>query len=616
MKRKILFTAIMSILLYGSEIFAGQISVQAAIGQQEAYVGEPIDFQIQVSGSSHPSQPDLSELKKNFIVKPNGGGPNNSTSVTIINGKMTKTVKNEYIFAYTLTAKKAGAFIIPSIRVNVEGRQYRTSPISVLIRKPTTSDDYKLRLKLSKEKCYVGEPVKLTVVWYLNKDVRGFDITLPILDEPDLFIADPPVNLSGAGVINLPVDGKQVPGIQSQERLDGKIYTTISFSKILIPKKAGLIDIAPANIVCESLVGYRSRTKRSSDPFDMFADFSPFGSRRRAVYKRVVVQSNGLQLNVLPLPEKGRPGNFAGHIGKYHITTTATPRDVSVGDPITLKIIISGPEYLDHVAPPDLAHQEDLIHDFKVPEDIGDGEVTQYGIVFTQTLRALRPDVKEIPPIKLPYFDPDAGKYKVAESAAIPIKVKYSKVFTAADIEGLSTPTENGKKVESLSRGIAQNYTGNDLLINQSVKSYVKLWLPIIIVPPLSYLSILLFTLVLKHRRNNEDIIKAKGAMGKLQKAVNAVSIDSGSSFELLNILQEYLRTKLKLGQGVLTFNDVKDLLVKRGVNDDLLSKLKDVFTRCEAGHFGGGMSAEEIKNLKKDIISVAHSLDKKIRKG
>ena len=188
----------MSVLVCGASAFAQQISVQAVLESQEAYVGAPVGFQIQVTGSSRPAHPNLNALKNNFTVTQTGAGPQRSQSLTIINGKTTRVVKNDYVFSYTVTPKHEGAFIIPAIAVNIDGRQYLTQKTSITAKKPAETDDFKLVLKLSKSRCYAGEPIVLNIIWYLNKDVRGFDITLPILENTDLFFAD--MNIDGVKI--------------------------------------------------------------------------------------------------------------------------------------------------------------------------------------------------------------------------------------------------------------------------------------------------------------------------------------------------------------------------------------------------------------------------------
>ena len=612
---KILYTTVVSTLLCAVSAFAQQVSVQAVLEAQEAYVGEPIGFQIQVKGSSSPLRPDISALNSDFVVKPNGGGPQRSRSVRIINGKRSTVVKNDYIFAYTLTPKQVGAFIVPSITINVDGSQYRTQPLSVSVKKATETDDFKLRLSLSKKQCYVGEPIILNIVWYLSKDVRGFDITLPILDNDDLFFANARVDTSKGGYINVPLGGENVVAKQAHGVLDGKQYTTVSLSKVIIAKKPGNIVIEPAHIMCEALAGYKARGSSSRDQF--FADFAPFGSRRREVYKRIVVPSNQLQFEVLPLPTEGRPANFAGHIGEYKVATDAAPVNVSVGDPITLHIRLSGPVYLDHIAAPDLAKQAGMVSDFKIPAEMGEGDVTTAGKLFTQTIRALNSDVTAIPAIELPYFDTKRGKYRIAKSTPIPLNVKFSKVVTAADAEGATLVVANGSAVESWSRGIAHNYGGDSLLdqahYGVSFRAYPKMLIILILFPPLLYLMTLIVLLVFRYRENNSPAIRASKALPRLVRSVGAVS-DGDISLQLLSSLQEYLGRRLNLDHGVLTFADVREELSARGVDAELLKELKGLFNECEAGHFGGGVAEDDYLVLGSKIIDLARKLEKELR--
>ena len=81
--------------------------------------------------------------------------------------------------------------------------------------------------------------------------------------------------------------------------------------------------------------------------------------------RKLVVPSNELNLEVLPLPEP-RPPSFTGLVGAYSIETAAAPTEVNVGDPITLTIRIRGPEPLENIPAPALHTQQSLVEDFKV----------------------------------------------------------------------------------------------------------------------------------------------------------------------------------------------------------------------------------------------------------
>mgnify|MGYP001039917717 CR=1 FL=1 len=49
---------------------------------------------------------------------------------------------------------------------------------------------------------------------------------------------------------------------------------------------------------------------------------------------------------------------FAGWVGRFQVEASASPTEVSIGDPVTLAVSVSGPEYLDNVELPALARSD------------------------------------------------------------------------------------------------------------------------------------------------------------------------------------------------------------------------------------------------------------------
>ena len=604
---------------------AEPLRADAAVEKDTVFMGEPFIFQIQISGSENPEKPDLSDIS-DFTVDYRGGQQNSSSSITIINGKMTRDVRKGYVFSYRLAPKRTGRLVIPSITVHAGQGSARTSAVAIQVEEPAENDDFKLRLKLSKNQCYVGEPVALTVTWYLSEDVRGFDMTLPILnDTKDFYFADPEVDTgSGGKFYRLPLSGGEVIAEKGQGRLDGKDYATITFKKILIPKKSGHVSIQPATVVCEVLTGY----KRRRSPFgkDFFSDFfnDDFFGGRQGVYRKVAVPSNELALTVSDVPEEGKPANFAGHVGEYAIEAEAAPTDVSVGDPITLKIALSGPEYLEHVGLPPLSQQAGLKKNFKIPGERAVGETLGKTKVFTQTIRPLRPGINEIPPVELPYFDTRTGAYRVAKSAPIPISVKAAKVVTAKDAEGAALPpVVSANDVETWTKGIAFNYEDPSVIENQPLglaqwlKSQAVLGMTAI--PPVIYF-LLLFAHFWKVRLHGDPAaLRARRAYGLLQNSLNDARRHAASNGEcyqkILDALRQYLGDKLDMPGGALTFNDVKQALEARRLNEDSIDCLKEIFDRCEAGRYAGGLSDKANPSaLIEQSETLAKLLEKKLR--
>ena len=365
----IFYVALMGVAALSAN--AQPIAVRAAVEKQDAYVGEPFIFQIQVQGNDHPDAPDVSALQKDFDVQTLGGQTNNSQTVSIVNGRMTQDTQRAYVFNYRLTVKKPGVLTIPPITLTANGQSFTTQPIQMNGKKPEETQDFKFRVALSSEKCYAGEPVVLTLTWYLRKDVRNFSFAIPVLDDNRFVVEEPSEGPnSGGDLVRFPLGSAECIGTKSMEKLDGLDYTALSFKRVLIPKQAGVFDFPAATVACEARVSDQRRGRGPMDGF--FGDDPFFGSR--GILKNFVTPSNPLHLEVLELPSQGRPAQFSGLVGVYRIETSAAPVDVNVGDPITLTIRVSGPPYLKAVELPPLETQAELAARFKIPKEMAAGK--------------------------------------------------------------------------------------------------------------------------------------------------------------------------------------------------------------------------------------------------
>ncbi len=582
----------------GLTALAQPFNVQAAIEKNQVFVGESFVFQIQIEGSDSPEKPDVSGIS-DFTVQELGGQQNSSQSMTIINGQVNQVVKRGYIFSYRLTPKREGRLAIPSISVSADGKSMATRPISIRVVPPVESRDFKLRMSLSETKAYVGQPVTLTTIWYVGKDVREFSFNVPVLDDGRFVVAgsDPPIDPQRRDrYVRIPLGNSQIIGEKGQGSLDGKDYLTVRFRRTLIPKQAGNIVLPKATVTCQTLKGYSRDGRRGS--FDDFFGNDFFGMGRRAVYETAVVPSNRPALQVLELPTTGRPAGFSGLVGRYKIAAEATPAEMNVGDPITLTVKISGPPYLDNVQLPPLAEQNALDRDFKIPRDRAPGTVKGRAKVFTQTIRARHSEIHRIPPIELSYFDPESGRYQRAKTEAIPIAVASARIVTARDAEGLAIGESVQTELESLEGGIAANYEDFDALQLQAYGPAAWLhsagWGCLIFLPPLTYGGLLAFVVFSRRRDSDPALRLARQAFRTLSKDLKAVGkIPSGNAAEqdtaLLRTLRQYLGDRLGLAPGALTFADVEQRLSARNVDPELIRTLNNLFDRCEAGRYAGG---------------------------
>lgn len=608
------------ILAIAINLYADTLSVQLSVEKKEVFVGEPFAMQIEVSGSEKPEQPDVSSIS-GFTIENIGSYRNSQDSTFIFNGRVTRQVRLGYIFKYRLTATKEGVFTIPPITVKAEGREVQTMPVQITVRKPTQTLNFRLKQELSKTHCYVGEPVILTITLYIAQEVRMVDIRVPNYAEKEEFFVSDAKGSSGGNAVRIMVNGQVITAEQRQAFMEGRNWTMVSIKKVLIPKKAGDFELEASNAVLEALTGYQRRRSIFDSMFDsMLDDDFPFG--RQKIYTRVVVGSEPLKMHVDNVPEEDRPPNFAGHVGRYRVETSASPTEVAVGDPITLRVEISGPEYLEYVNLPPLENQETLTRDFKVPREIGAGIIEGNKKVFTQTIRALREDVKAIPSIELPYFDTDEGKFTVARSKPIPLKVKSTRMITAADAEALSVVTA-GNEPEVWTKGICHNYEDMSVLINQDYDFWHLLSSTVgvvfVMVPPIGYFVVLMVVVIMQRRKADPWTLRRRRAYRQLVRKLHSIrrtETDMADIYELLHdAIREYLGAKLRVTASALTFADVENKLRELGVPSDIVDSIADIFRWCESGRYAG-LTTERNEAYQKveQTFKIAREIEKTIK--
>ncbi|MBU4263328.1 MAG: BatD family protein [Proteobacteria bacterium] len=585
---------------------AADISVETVLDRQEASIGEPLSMQIQVNGADSAQPPDLSQLV-DFTVQERGGQGNSSTSVTNINGKWERITRHAYFFNYTITPKRAGRLTIPALAVEVEGSTYDTEPVTITVTEPAETDDLKLRIFLSPGKCYVGEPVTMTVTWFVGQDVNGFEFQLPVVDDPR-FSAVPLNSKTGGSSqdeIKIPIGSEAVVATKGRGEFAGRDFLTVTFQYLLLPKEAGSFTLPQATVACQTVSGFRQSPRRA--PFKGFGNFDDFfGNSSQPVYRTQVVPSNTPELTVLPLPEQDKPADFSGLVGNYSIQSDAAPQNVNIGDPVTLTVTVSGP-YARQATLPDLSRFLPA-SSFKIPEEIAADDMEDNRKIFTQTIRVKDTSVTAIPPIALSYFDPAKKNYQLASTAPIPLTVHAARVVTATDAEG-KTATVGQKELKAAEKGLAPNYAGDDALIDQRAESYRPgWWLLLFAAPPLLFFLIGLVRFMKSRKENGREKRQARHALATLERQLASPAL---SAENLSFALKEYLAVKLDKKAGALTFHDVEPALAALRVDAALVLEVRELLTRFETWQYAGqNGTAPDIEQFRARTLAAARSLE------
>ena len=585
-------------------VFA-EARIELGLETRDVQVGEQFALNVVISDAKDIKEP---VFPQNAVFKCLGMTPQrqNSTQISIVNGKYTKNVINNTTYRISLVASKEGVQVIPSIVLEVDGKQYRTQPIQVNVSKAEVISDIGLELEVPCKKCYVGQPIMLTWHWYIGREIGAYKFDLPVLSGEDFLVPSYTAPKWQDNSYQVPNTANvEMAGRLRRAKWNGYDMQSMDFRHPVIPKKAGTLKLEAGTLFCEVPDTRRRRARRS------FFDDGFFGTPMR----QISIAGNSVELQVLELPAEGKPASFSGIIGKCSISASATPLDVNVGDPIALTVTVSGLPYPEGAKLPSMSSQEKLAQLFRISDE--DSGTVKDGVKqFQCTIRANDASVQEIPPLALSYFNVDSGKYEVIYTAAIPIKVHQVKTVTAQDAVGLPGNVavgDMGKKVKALDDGIAHNYPPAEMLgncvagfSNWGVKDWRTMycggWM-------LLYILMAAVALAM-HIRNASPEMQAFRA--EAAKALDVIDDNGASAQDVAAAILTFIRARLHLPAGAETLADVEPALRKKGFPEKEMSAVKALFEACEAVRYSGG--GKEDKALQEEARRIARVINSKVR--
>jgi hypothetical protein len=567
---------VLGVLLCGTGQAAVQVQAQVDTSQP-IYARSPFIYNIVIANGSNPDDVDLKPIGSFNPV-----GPSVQNRTSIINGQRSSYI----ILSYQLTAPDAGETAVPAVAVKIKGQTYHTSPVTITVAEPGTTKQIDIETSLSTHRCYVGQPVIYTVTFYVWADIvqaqaiTNIDIQAPILNEDLFYIEDSDLQPANAQQTILPVNGQKALWYQDQVQHSGVDCVRLQMIKVLIPKQAGTFQLKASTLSADLAVSKSSKGRGG------FGDF--FGPQYE--YNRFAASSKALDMEVLSLPQEGKPADFYGLVGNYTITTAATPTQVNVGDPITLTIHISGGKFLKPVQWPKLENIPVMSDNFKRPAEQADGQIKDGVKVFTQTIRANNDKVTEIPAIPLTFFDAAKGGYVTIASKPIPLTVSPTKIVTGADVETQQLVSVN-KEIEALKEGLSANYTSTDALENQQFSMRTALAGPAFIVLWAVPFAALLSSATIKIATTSSPRKKAarrrKLAGGKAAKAILAAGqISAKTDIHLAAAMKQYIAEKFDRVAGSLTAEDCRILILEHTKDSDLAGQFKQMMEEIEASAY------------------------------
>lgn len=398
---------------------AAALQFSASVDRTTVGLGEQFQLTLSVQGEdmvsvpkpSLPALPDISVL---------GSSSSQSTNISIINGKLQKQATVNFVYA--LSARKLGKLEIPPCRLSYQGQDYETQAIEItVVRAPQGSaaptqpppgvapsrrslpieGNLLLTVTPSRRTAYVGEPLTVEVSLATRFQISdGGWAEVPSFDgfwAEKLFDADK-------------FDFRS-------RTIDGKSFGVATLKKVV------LFPLSPGETTIKPMAFTVAVQQQPRDFFDIFG-----------TTQTVRVQSKPVTIHVLPLPDKDKPKEFTGAVGRFTLAASLDRTSTNNSEPVNLTVRISGSGNIRMIDKPAIAPIEGLkILDPEVQDDAHpEGDTVRGTKTFRFPIIPQSDGKYEIPPVELAYFDLQDKAYRTLRTE--PLSFSASGSATSAPL--------------------------------------------------------------------------------------------------------------------------------------------------------------------------------------
>ncbi len=530
-------------------------------------------------------------------------GPNQSSSVQIINGKRSRNTSISYI----LQATELGSHKIGEASIKVDGKTYKTKPLTVKVvdansnsanaqrnrqnqRRADGQSEKKnvfIRATIDKRKAVVGEKVTVTYRLYSKPALNLID-----------FESQP--SFSGFWTHDLAVKIEQQN--LKQERINGEVYSAIDVKQtVLYPQRNGELTIDPL----ELRVTVQVRSRRSRSVFDQM-----FGSYEKKV---IIAKSNPLKVQIEALPKANKPVDFSGAVGAFSMKMSTNKDSVMANEAIDVKIEVKGSGNLPLIGAPKLNFPPDFeVYD---PETKDKFKIGYEGAKGTKTFNYLviprHSGNFKLDPFSFSYFDLKSKTYKNIDGE--PIEITVSK---GNEEENVVYSSSRKEEVELLNTDIRYIHINPVALISANDLFYgSSLFYFLVVFSILLFLAVYFFSKKYKaHRADTIGIRKSKAnklAKKRLSRAKTHLDSNQLSNFyeEISTALFGYFADKFIISTADLSQDKIVELLNSKNLEISIGTEVRQILEEAEMARFAPS-SAVDANSLYERSVSIISKIE------
>ena len=556
-----------------------------------------VQLELTVSGSDagSASKPEIEGIEEFLVVRKSSGTQIYVTGLTLTRSKS---------YSYTLRPFTSGATVRLRAKVTQGGKEYASNIVEVEVVKssgqsapPTTQrqrrgpfglddpffggrgqksyreDDFLVQTEVNSKTVYAGQEVIYHLDFY-----RAINLwTPPRFSLPDV---------KGFWSVVLPKSERRKTRSRT---VGGRQYMVTQITMLLYPLSAGLVTIGVGSVHFQP---------------------EPFSSELR-------LPSEPIEIDVLALPDEGRPHDYTGLVGSFSINAWLKETSAKKGEPLTLTVSISGRGNLHNIpkpAAPDLAGFE-----LYEPETGDEFDLTASGSGgsrnFTYILIPKKAGELSIGEFASNYFDPVKKDFRQIATKEIKLDVKPGEKSTA-------TPAmETRREVEKLSSGIKHIKPDVTELKEEGIPYYTR---EIFYLYPAAVIAALvLFQFYIKRqRRLAADSRRMRSVNAKrlaersFKKAGEHMNEGSQDLFfgEMAKGLRQFLADKCDLEEAGLTTQEIAEILSNVNGSAALDKRFATLMDECNMARFAPGeRDKQEMQILLTEAVKIVEELEKRL---
>lgn len=508
--------------------------------------------------------------------------PARSTS-SFFDGR-TMTTNQTISYQLTLRPQREGSFVVPPFPFWTGTAEQKTTELRLDARRDLRGEELGwIEVSVTPQRVYVHEPVRVHVEFGIQQGLRLVQDVFDRYRYLDIEVQSPWLQeFPGGEKIELPAPQGDLRLIVGNRQLfqanytnnherNGERWQRFSFDRAFLPVRLGKIEL-PAPIL-----RYHVLLREGQQDI--------FGRARGGQSDNYYAFGKPLTIEVLPIPEAGRPTPYYGAVGRFTLAAELDKDTVKVGNSVKLTLTVRGQGNFEFLRLPTI----DALPGF---HKLGQAEAKRDAdkVVVTYDLTPLSTDVREVPAIGWNFFDTTPGVEKFVEvtTAALPLVVQaLANGETLAPLPDATVKSVTPGKDDVFD---LPTFTGPAAVL-RAPAAWLG-WLALL-GPWLLLVVVRLGLGVARRRAADQDGQRARGALRTCRRALAA-------SGEPLDVLAGYLGDRLGVPAAAVIRPDLAAQLANAGLEPEAAAQVAAAVDRATAARYGGGqaMTAADVEAL------------------